>query len=1176
MDEDIHSQDKLKERIKELNCLYRLSKLTDEHELSREEFLQSAVELIPGSWKYPKITCARLSIDNTEYRTRGFKETPWRQTAAIYVDKEKQGFVEVFYLKEMPQLDEGPFSKEERNLLDTFAKNLGNNLERLQKEERYRAVFENTGSATVILEKDGTISLANQRFAELAGYAIEEIENKMKWIEFAVEEDLSWMWEQHSLRRQSTDNALKEYEFRFVDKNKKIKDIHLIIDTIIGTDKSVASLIDVTARKSAERELRKLYDNFFHIFNSSPAALALTSVKDGKFLTINEAYIEIMGYEREEIIGNTVKDLSIYVNEGERKTLVQKLKDNGRVRNFELLVRTKSGNQRYLLVSMEQVSYEKEEAIISTFIDITDRKLAEKNLQDSEQKFRDIFNHISDAVIIINMQGSIIEVNDIACDRLGYSREEMLKMSPMDIDTPEYAKYAKDKIQKIEQEGELTFESVHRRKDGYEFSVEVNARLTEYEGETAIISMVRDISERRKMEKVKQLLYKLSQLSMTAQSLQEYIKSLHEELGQIMKAENFYIALYDENTDTYTLPYHVDEYEDFSSGKNISLKNSLTDYIRKKGEARLITGEIEEKLKDQNEIHLIGTPSPVWIGAPIVDSSSNKVTGVIALQDYHDADAYDEEDVNILNIVATNIGIFIERIRNLEQLKLLSRSIEQNPVIIIITDPKGTIEYVNPAFTQITGYTLNEAKGENPRILQSGYHTGEFYKNLWETILSGKNWEGELHNKKKSGELYVEQAIISPILDESGQIAHFVGVKEDITEKKNMVEDLKQAKEKAEESDRLKSAFLANMSHEIRTPMNGILGFTDLLQEPELTTDEKDQYINMIQKSGKRMLNTVNDIVEISKIEAGIISLEPDNINVNTCIKDLAQFFEPEAEKKGLELKIDPLLPEHASELYIDQNKFESVLSNLIKNAIKYTNQGSVHVGCFLRETHVEFYVQDNGIGIPKERQAAIFKRFEQADISDTRAFEGSGLGLAISKAYVEMFNGDIWLESEVNQGSIFHFTVPLGKKAAKETDADLDTSEEKEKSKKGMNNSNNKLKILIAEDDEDSYAYLTAILKKWEGLFLRAVTGTEAVEKYNQNPDIDLILMDIKLPGGDGYEATRKIREHDSKVPIIAQTAYAMSGDRKKALDAGCNDYIAKPIKKNELIEKINNLTKG
>lgn len=369
-----------------------------------------------------------------------------------------------------------------------------------------------------------------------------------------------------------------------------------------------------------------------------------------------------------------------------------------------------------------------------------------------------------------------------------------------------------------------------------------------------------------------------------------------------------------------------------------------------------------------------------------------------------------------------------ERLRTEGRLRLLSRSVEQSPTSIIITNKGGEIQYVNPAFSQYTGFGSSEVLGYTPRVLKSGKHSKEFYENLWKTILSGKEWAGEIINRRKNGDLFWEYTSISPIVNDKNEITHFVSVKEDVTEKRKMIEDLKVAKEKAEESDRLKSAFLANMSHEIRTPMNGILGFTDMLKEDETSVEEREQYIQIIHKSGKRLMNTVNDLVEISRIEANVVTIDYHCYDINKMINDLVLFFRHEAGLKDLEVMIGKLLPEDQKELIVDYNKIESILSNLIKNAVKYTEQGYIRVDCELKNDELHFQVKDTGTGIPKHRQEAVFNRFEQADISDTRAFEGSGLGLAISKSYVEMMGGDIRLESEEGEGSVFYFMVPLKK----------------------------------------------------------------------------------------------------------------------------------------------------
>lgn len=385
--------------------------------------------------------------------------------------------------------------------------------------------------------------------------------------------------------------------------------------------------------------------------------------------------------------------------------------------------------------------------------------------------------------------------------------------------------------------------------------------------------------------------------------------------------------------------------------------------------------------------------------------------------------------------------------------------------------------------------------------------------------------------------------------------------------------ELEIAKNRAEESDRLKSAFLANMSHEIRTPMNGILGFAELLKEPGLTGDDQHLYIKIIEKSGIRMLNIINDIVDIARIESGQVEVGLMQTNVNELIEFVYTFFKPEVERKGMNLYLNSILPPENSVFITDKEKLYAILINLVKNAIKYSNYGTIEMGCQilnfeipLSETmsgqvEIAFYVKDNGIGIPKDRQKAIFERFVQADISDKHALQGAGLGLAIAKAYVEMLGGKIWVESEENQGSIFRFTILCS--IINEQPEIVTFQEESDLESIKIN----QLKILIVEDEETSDYLLSLAINKHSREILHAKTGTEAVEVCRQHPDIDLVMMDIKLPAMDGYEATQQIRKFNNKVVIIAQTAYAMLGDKEKAIEAGCNDYIAKPLSKSLLL---------
>ena len=372
--------------------------------------------------------------------------------------------------------------------------------------------------------------------------------------------------------------------------------------------------------------------------------------------------------------------------------------------------------------------------------------------------------------------------------------------------------------------------------------------------------------------------------------------------------------------------------------------------------------------------------------------------------------------------------------------------------------------------------------------------------------------------------------------------------------------ELLKAKEQAEESDRLKSAFLANMSHEIRTPMNGILGFAELLKEPGLTGKEQQDYIRIIEKSGARMLNIINDIVDISKIEAGLMKLEIQDSNVNEQIQDIYTFFKPEVEAKGMILSFHTPLPTIEAILKTDREKVYAILTNLVKNAIKYSNTGIIEIGYNKRDSDLEFYVKDTGIGIPNDRHGAIFERFIQADIPGEWAQQGAGLGLSITKAYVEMLGGKIRVASQVGVGSTFYFTLPYNAVPINEPVVQQIVPSEN-------NDLIRKLKILIAEDDKVSEMLIDKTLKTFGKEIIKARTGVEAIEACKKNPDIDLVMMDIRMPDMGGYDATRQIRKFNKEVVIIAQTAHGLYGDREKAIEAGCNDYIAKPINKAELL---------
>lgn len=628
-----------------------------------------------------------------------------------------------------------------------------------------------------------------------------------------------------------------------------------------------------------------------------------------------------------------------------------------------------------------------------------------------------------------------------------------------------------------------------------------------------------------------------------------------------------------------------------------------------------------------------------------------------------------------------------------EELIKLSTAVTQSPSIITITDLKGNLEYVNPKYTELTGYTNEEVIGKNSRILKSGKQSREFYKELWETITSGKTWNGEFQNKKKDGELFWETFTISPIFDQQGKIINYLKVAEDITEKKQTEEllrdneeqyravvenshngiliigedykfdyvndklceifgrkpeeimgydfrefldeeskklvgdryvrrqkgeevsskyefnvmrkdgelrrieinsvvvedskgrkrtiaqllditerkkaelDLISALKKATESDRLKSAFLATISHELRTPLNAIIGFSDIIDE-DLPIEDIIDYNKHINTSGNHLLSIVEDIFDITLIESGQTQIRKKEVNLHAILNDVLAIIKTEQQKTDkdnldLSLKIAP----KGKDLIIntDPSKLKQVLINLLKNALRFTHEGYIKFGYNIKSQNakpmIEFYIEDTGIGIPKDQQELIFNIFRQADDTHTRQHEGIGIGLSISKKLTELCGGKIWLKSKEGKGSTFYFTIPY--EGHEITNKTIKAEVKIETQKK--NQLKNKT-ILVVEDVESSYEFLKVVLEKSGIDTIWAKDGEKAIQYCKENPDIDLVLMDINMPNMNGYEATKEIRKFCPDLPIIAQTAYAIAGDREKSIEAGSDDYISKPIKKDEL----------
>ncbi len=882
----------------------------------------------------------------------------------------------------------------------------------------------------------------------------------------------------------------------------------------------IGIITDITERKQAERKIRAAEENLQNTFDISPNIIAKVNIETGYFIEVNKAVTRILGYSIIEFLSKPIIEFIHPDDNQKTKDEASEQKDGKVITSFENRYLCKDGSYKWLAWNS---SVANEKGIVTAIgSDISVRKHTELQLLESEEKYRTMIESSNDIIWMLDNKGNFNFINPYAEIATGFVLSEVIGKSFKPMVLEEELPFLNEVFTKTMLGESVSYEMNLVTAKENKLILAVNTVPFYEMGEIkGMFSFARDITSKKESERL-------------LIESEARFKALHNaSFGGIAIHDLGIIKDCNQGLSEIT-GYSFDELIGMDgllclaeNSREIAMDNITNSY---------------EKAYEVVGLRKNGEEYPLRLEGKMI-RNEGKDMRVIEFRD------------------------ITEQKKSENEVRRLSTAVQQNPSMIVITDTKGVVEYVNPKFEELTGYKSDEVIGEKSNILKSGKQGIEFYKEMWETIISGKVWRGQFHNKKKNGELFWEAASISAVLNEDGEIINYIKNGEDITQQKQTESELNIALEKALESDKLKSAFLTNMSHEIRTPMNGILGFINLLNEPNLSKSQIDQYSSIINQSGKRLLNTINDIIDISRIEAGEMIISKTETSINNMMDELFSFYSMEADQKGLTLSLDPNLSNKQISVNTDSQKLHSILTNFIKNAIKYTEKGNINFGYFVKQDMIVFFVRDTGIGIPKERMKAIFNRFEQADIEDVKVLEGSGLGLAISKAYAKMLGGDIFVESTESVGSKFLLTIPY-----------TNTLKIIENSPNLLSNSSSLLKelnLLIVEDDEvSSELYEMLFLGIFKKIFF-VKNGEEAVDICLNKPEIDIALMDVKMPIMDGYTATRKIREFNKDIIIIAQTAYAMHGDKRKAIDAGCNDYITKPLCKRNILEKISDLVR-
>ncbi len=1045
----------------------------------------------------------------------------------------------------------------------------------LESRDRYMSIFNSVHDGILLIDYETKkITDYNPTFLEIFGFEEEDIKS-LDMAAYSVSDEGYTLEVAGKYFEKASTGKRVSFEWRNIKKSGE-KFWTLNSMSVVQIDKVPHILLvtrNIDEQKKLTRSLMESQEHFRALAENSPDVI-MHFDRDHRHLYVNGTASSQTGIPLKDFLNKSHREMGIFPEKlmDLWEKALDKVFKTGKSDTIVFDFERADGNTTFeWRLYPETGRSEAIDSVIGVARDITDSRESDDALKQSEERLNLALSGANLGFWDWNLINDEVYLSPIWFSMLGYGPDELPQALATwtSLQHPDDVEISYQTVQEVikNREGSFDIEFRLKNKSGSYVWIRSLGKAVSFDEEgntTRLTGIHEDINERKRGELVKQVLFDISNAVNSTHSLDELYSMIRDSLGRVVDTTNCFLALYNEEADTLTLPFMEDEKDAFTE---FPARKTLTSFVIKTGEAQVVDVERENELTQQGEIEPVGAPCVSWLGVPL--KHEGKTIGVFAVQSYTEEIFYTQSDAELLEFASDQIALAIDRRRHQDQLRLNQerqrRVFESSPDPMLVVDPTALILDFNSAFLEAFNVNAELVYGQKIYRFINKMHWRLSIQNFAETWKKGYLKNLEYQVVRPDGITFDAEVSTGAIYDSEGKPESMVLILKNISERKEAERKILEAKYKAEESDRLKTAFLSNMSHEIRTPMNAIVGFSDLLSDEQLNPEERRDFIAQINQGADDLMRLIDDIIDIAKIEAGQVNVHIAECFVRELFKELHLMYIQNIKRTGKEdvnIRLEWNWPLNELAIYTDPFRLKQILVNLMSNAVKFTEEGEIVLGIQEHPEGVYFYVKDSGIGIREEKQKVIFDRFMQGHEAKTKLYGGTGLGLAISKNLAEILGGTIGVDSKSGEGSTFWFIlprneVPLKYEAALRTpSSNLRSWDDK--------------KILIAEDDQSNYYFLSESLKDTGVEIIWSKDGEETMKMFREHSDLDAVLMDINMPLINGYECTRRIKEERPSLPVIAQTAYAMSGEREVSREAGCDDYLSKPIKVSELLETL------